>query len=180
MYPGSFNPPTVAHLAIAEAAAQQAGLSRVYLVISQVPLGKEGLSRPTPHERIEVLRAVSSSRSWLEARGSDHQLLVDIAEGADAVILGGDKWAQLIDPAWYEGSTAARDDALDRLPLMLVAPRPSSPLPPGEPGRVQVLDVDPRHRPVSSSAVRAGRGAWMLPEARASGLWRKAEPDEDA
>ena len=29
MYPGSFNPPTVAHLAIAEAAVQAHGLARV-------------------------------------------------------------------------------------------------------------------------------------------------------
>ncbi|MDQ2727128.1 MAG: hypothetical protein M3Y91_04490 [Actinomycetota bacterium] len=171
VYPGSFNPPTVAHLAIAEAAAGQAGLARVELVISRVALGKEHGGGPTPKERLEVLRAVAATRPWLGVRTTADQLLADIAGDAHAVILGADKWAQIADPIWYGGSTAARDDALERLPLILVAPRPPFPLPPDRAGRVQTLDVDPGHRSVSSSAVRAGQRAWMLDEAQASGLW---------
>jgi hypothetical protein len=180
VYPGTFNPPTVAHLAIAEAALTQAGLSRIDLVISQVALGKEHVDRPTPDERFEVLRTIASTRSWLGARTTPDQLISDIAAGADAVILGSDKWAQIVDPAWYEGSTAARDEALERLPLVLVAPRPPFPIPSNKPGRVQILDVDPDHQRVSSSAVRAGQRAWMLPEARASALWPAERADGDA
>ncbi|MGI8752747.1 MAG: hypothetical protein ACR2MN_10630 [Acidimicrobiales bacterium] len=179
VYPGTFNPPTVAHLAIAEAAAEQAGLGRVELIISLVSLGKEHLDRPTPSERLEVLRAVAATRPWLGVRTTADQLLADIAGGADAVILGADKWAQIVDPRWYEGSTAARDDALERLPLILVAPRPPFPLPPNRPGRVQTLRVDPGHRSVSSSAARAGRRAWMLGEAHASGLWPSGNGGRD-
>jgi hypothetical protein len=171
VYPGTFNPPTVAHLAIAEAALTQARLSRVDLVISQVALGKEHVDRPTPDERLEVLRTIASTRPWLGARTTPDQLISDIAGDADAVILGSDKWAQMVDPAWYEGSIPARDEALERLPLVLVAARPPFPLPSNQPGRVQTLDVGPDHHQVSSSAVRAGQRAWMLPEARASGLW---------
>ena len=179
MYPGSFNPPTVAHLAIARAAAEQAGLQRVDLIISRVALGKEDLERPSPTERLEVLRAVAATRPWLGARTTTHQLLADIAAGADAVILGADKWAQIVDPVWYEGSRAARDAALERLPLILVAPRPPFSLPSDQPGQVQTLRVDPGHRPVSSSAVRAGRRTWMLGEAAASGLWPIGAPTGD-
>jgi len=32
-YPGSFNPPTIAHLAVADAARRQAGLDSVDLVL---------------------------------------------------------------------------------------------------------------------------------------------------
>lgn len=170
-YPGTFNPPTVAHLAIARAAAEQAGLARVELIISVVALGKEHVDRPTPDERIEVLRAVAATRPWLGVRTTRHQLLADIAAGADAVILGADKWAQIADTVWYGGSATARDAALERLPLILVAPRPPFPLPSNQPGRVQTLHIDPGHRSVSSSAVRDGQRGWMLDEAAASGLW---------
>ena len=46
VYPGSFNPPTTAHLAIADAARAQRGLSRIDLVISRVALAKEGVEHP--------------------------------------------------------------------------------------------------------------------------------------
>jgi hypothetical protein len=174
-YPGTFNPPTVAHLAIATAAWEQAGLERVDLIISAVALGKEDLARPTVAERLAVLAAVGAGRPWLAARATEAQLLVDVAAGYDALILGADKWAQIADPAWYGGSPTARDEALARLPPVLVAPRPPFPLP----SSARVLDLDETHHAVSSTAVRAGRRDWMLPEAadfaRRSGLWGPRE-----
>jgi nicotinic acid mononucleotide adenylyltransferase len=65
VYPGSFNPPTVAHLAIAEAAIRQTNLARVDLAISQVPLGKEPGTGPTFEDRVAVVRAVAAHRTWL-------------------------------------------------------------------------------------------------------------------
>ena len=38
--------------------------------------------------------------------------------------MGADKWAQVRDPAWYDGSIAARDAAVAGSPRVLVAPRP--------------------------------------------------------
>ncbi len=170
-YPGTFNPPTVAHLAIATAAWRQAGLERVDLVVSELPLGKEHLSRPSVADRLAVLAEVAHDRPWLGARSTAHQLLVDIAEGYDAVIIGADKWAQIVDPAWYGGSEDERDATLARLPPVLVAPRPPFPLP----RQHRALEVDVAHAAVSSTAVRAGRHDWMLPEARAydarTGAW---------
>ncbi|WP_419919708.1 hypothetical protein [Candidatus Poriferisocius sp.] len=46
VYPGSFNPPTIGHLAIARAAPAQQGLDRVDLAVSRVALGKELVARP--------------------------------------------------------------------------------------------------------------------------------------
>src|SRR6185436_14384082 len=55
-YPGTFNPPTVAHLAVALAARSQCGLDRVELVLSEVPLGKVGDPQLTPIEvRLSML-----------------------------------------------------------------------------------------------------------------------------
>lgn len=167
VYPGSFSPPTVAHLAVAEAARARAGLARLDLVVSRRALGKEGSRGPGPEQRLEVLLAVAASRPWLGVRLSDHRLVADLAAGYDVVVMGADKWAQVRDPAWYGGSVTERDAALARLPRVLVAPRDGHPrsaaaLAPAEP-----LDLDAAHGPVSSSAVRAGRLEWMLPEAAA-------------
>jgi hypothetical protein len=158
-YPGSFNPPTVAHLALADAARRHASLARVDLVVSRVALGKEEVDVPTLDDRIGVLHAVAASRPWLAVRVTEARLLVDIAAGYDVLVVGADKWAQVRDPSWYD-SVAARDGALARLPRVLVAARPGFDIEGGE-----LLDLDDDHGHVSSSAVRDGRYDLMLPEA---------------
>ena len=107
-YPGTFNPPTVAHLAIAEAARQQGGLDRLDLVVSAMPLGKDP-ARPPLERALAVLEAIAATRPWLGVRVTDQQLIADVAAGYDAVVVGADKWLQIVDPAWYGGSPAARD-----------------------------------------------------------------------
>jgi hypothetical protein len=168
-YPGSFNPPTVAHLAIAEAALG-AGLGRVVFVVSRAALGKPLAPGPRFADRITVLRSMASSRPWMDVEVTDAQLIADIAEGYDAVITGADKWAQVVDPAWYGGSVAARDAAVARLPRVLVVPRLALAF-----ENVEQLDVGSEHLAVSSTAVRAGRREWMAPEAEAfvaaTGAW---------
>lgn len=169
-YPGSFNPPTVAHLAVADAGRRHAGLDRVDLVLSRDALGKPAGIGPSVDERRAVLEAVAATRPWLGVAVTDARLIADIAAGYDAVLLGADKWAQVLDPAWYGGSTAARDDALAALPRVLVAPRAGD-----HPAGVELLDLPDHLGEVSASAVRGGRraaAAWILPEAEASGLWR--------
>lgn len=163
-YPGTFDPPTVAHLAIAEAALNQGGLGAVHLVVSRAPLGKSP-AVPSFEDRLAVLQEVATSRNWLEVRVTDRRLIADVASGYDAVIMGMDKWLQVLDPAWYGGSEERRDAALEALPEVLLAGRDGAghtgPVPPG----VSLLDVHPAHGPVSSTLVRAGRTEWMLDEA---------------
>jgi nicotinic acid mononucleotide adenylyltransferase len=176
-FPGSYNPPTVAHLAMAAAAVRQCGVARVDLVLSRVALGKESVAGPTVDERAAVLRAVAATRPWLGVVVTDARLLVDIAilpaqgadraRGYDWLVLGADKWEQVLDVAFYDGSALARDAAVARLPRLAVAPRLSHALPAHD--DVVVLDVD--HHDVSSSAARAGARDLMLPEAASSGLW---------
>ncbi|MGN6695540.1 MAG: hypothetical protein ACTHN0_15285 [Aquihabitans sp.] len=161
-YPGSFNPPTVAHLAVAEAAVAAAGLDRLDLVVSRVALGKEDLPESTLAARVAVLEAVAASRPWLGVAVTDARLITDIARSYDAVVMGADKWRQVNDPAWY-ADPAERDAAVASLPLVLVAPRGND-----RPDGVQLLDLDEAHRHVNASAVRAGAdhaSGWALPEA---------------
>jgi nicotinate-nucleotide adenylyltransferase len=187
-YPGSFDPPTVAHLAVAEAAFEQLDVDRVDLVISIDPLGKDGSRQVGITDRLAVLAAVAAARPWLGVATTERRLIADIAEGYAAVVMGADKWAQVLDPDWYEGSTAARDRALAALPAIGIAPRPTDDGPGAAPVllpaglRVVELDVHPSHRAVSATSVRSGRHEWMAPEAAAfaerTGAW--TDPDRYA
>jgi nicotinic acid mononucleotide adenylyltransferase len=99
-FPGSYNPPTVAHLAMAEATVRQCAVDRVDLVLSRSTLGKETVVRPTIEQRANVLRVVAADRPWLGVVVTDAQLLADIGEGYDVLVLGADKWAQVLDPSF--------------------------------------------------------------------------------
>ena len=182
-YPGSFNPPTTAHLAVAEAAITAAGLVRIDLVVSRLALGKEDVEVPSLDDRLAVLERVAASRPWLGVVLTDARLIADIAAGYDDVVMGADKWRQVTDPAWYGDDPAsaaaitARDAAVARLPRALVVPRAGD-----RPEGVELLDIGDEHHLVSATEVRSGAAAaraWMLPEAadldRATGAW--TDPD---
>ena len=119
------------------------------LVLSVAALGKSSTDGPTVDHRRSVLQAVARSRPWLGVVVTDARLIADIATGYDAVVLGADKWAQVLDPAWYGGSLSARDDALARLPRVLVAPRSGD-----HPAGVELLDVSTALHTVSASGPR--------------------------
>ncbi|MBA3303035.1 MAG: hypothetical protein H0U26_04100 [Acidimicrobiia bacterium] len=143
-------------MAVAEAAHDQLGLARLDLVVSEVALGKEHLDPARLEARLDAVRALAGpGRPWLHITSTHHRLLADVAEGYDVLVMGADKWVQVLDPAWYD-SPEARDAAVARLPRVVVAPRDGTPTP----TRVELLDVHPDHRPVSSTAVRAGRDEW--------------------
>jgi hypothetical protein len=167
-YPGTFNPPTVAHLAIAKAAFEQCGLDRVELIVSTSPLGKVGDPELAPiATRMQALEAVVRHHDWLAVSVTERQLLADIAEGYDVLVLGADKWAQVNDPGWY-ASPDARDLAVRQLPALAIAPRPPYALPQPDHGIV-LLDIDPAHHDVSATAVRQGERRWLADELRQSG-----------
>jgi hypothetical protein len=170
-YPGSFNPPTVAHLAIARAARDACAVVRVDLVVSRVALDKEHVARPSLDERVDVLRSVAADAGpWLGVVVTEHQLLVDIARSYDVLVLGADKWAQVVDPRYYGGSVEARDAAVAALPAVAVVPRPGHDHV-AVPAGATVLELPADVARASSTAARAGRHDLMVPQARASGLW---------
>lgn len=173
VYPGSFDPPTIAHVHLAERAIEQCGLDRLDLVISVVTLGKTDDRLSPLADRLAALHRLADTDPALGVRTTEHSLLADIAAGYDLVVMGADKWAQLLDPSWY-GSVAERDAALARLPQIALAPRPPWPMPGDDPDAavpealdVVILDVDRAHGAVSATEVRNGRDEWRaLPPAR--------------
>lgn len=160
VFPGSFDPLTVAHLAIADAVVEQLEATRVDLVVSVEPLAKAATDQSPAHERIEAIRRLASVRPWLDATVTTDRLLADIAEGYDLLVIGADKWHQLIDARFYGGSIRRRDAALERLPQIALAPRTGIQIPDDRPDDLVILEVDPRLHPVSSTAVRQGRTEW--------------------
>ena len=161
VYPGSFDPLTVAHLAIAQAARDAAQLDRVDLTLSRVALGKEDRAHSSVDARAAAIGRAARTRPWLGVAITGAQLIAEIATGYDAVVMGADKWAQVRDPAWYGGDAATRDRALAALPRVLVAPRPGFDVVGAE-----VLDIDPEHAHVSSTRARAGEHHLVVPDAR--------------
>lgn len=170
VYPGSFNPPTRAHLEIALTARVAHGLERVDLAVSVVALGKETVHVPSIADRLEVIRASVAEIDGLGLVVTEAQLIGDIADGYDVVIMGADKWAQVNDPKWYDDDPAARDAVVARLPRLALAPRPPHEIP-----DEHRLPVPEDLLEVSSSAARAGRTEWMTDAAlafdRRTGAW---------
>jgi nicotinic acid mononucleotide adenylyltransferase/predicted RNA-binding protein with PIN domain len=161
VYPGSFDPLTVAHLAIAEKAVHDAPLDHLDLALSRSALGKEAGAHLPLADRVAAIERAARARPWLGVTVTDDRLISDIARGYDAVVMGADKWAQVRDPAWYGGDVSARDAAVAALPRVLVVPRPGFSVEDAE-----TLDLDDELTHVSSTRARAGEHHLVAPEAR--------------
>jgi nicotinic acid mononucleotide adenylyltransferase len=168
---GSFDPMTLAHVALAGALRAE-GAAPVLLVYASRTMPKDsGVEPPllTPERRLASLVAWCGHRTGFLAAVCSHGLYADQVEatadafpGADLVVgLGSDKVLQLLDPAWYED----REAALDRL---FRRARVAYALRAGQEGdvdralaanlrwaeRVRPLDLPPELGTVSSAEVR--------------------------
>jgi nicotinic acid mononucleotide adenylyltransferase len=170
VYPGSFNPPTVAHEAIALGAIAAHRLDRLDLVVSRVALAKEQVDRPRFEDRLAVLEEWVASHPRLAVVVTDAQLLVDIGRGYDVLVVGADKWHQIQDPSFYDGSVRRRDAAMAALPALAVVPRGADEVPAD-----LVLAVDAPIDRISSTAARRGARDQMVAAARSfdmeTGAW---------
>jgi nicotinic acid mononucleotide adenylyltransferase len=118
---GSFDPPTIAHVALALGWRTGSG-GDVVLVYAERTLPKGSDAEPPlldDERRLKALGRVAAAHEGLVAARASHGLLVDQAEAAHdrwpapplTILVGSDKARQLFDAAWYED----RDTALDRL-----------------------------------------------------------------
>ncbi|HEV8420118.1 MAG TPA: adenylyltransferase/cytidyltransferase family protein [Actinomycetota bacterium] len=108
---GSFDPLTIGHVALAEAALNHANL--MLLVYSVRTQPKEpGVPGPllSEEERLAVLEAFCEARPGIEPALCSHGLLAEQVEAAAArfsapdiaLVMGSDKVRQLLDPRWYQ------------------------------------------------------------------------------
>jgi nicotinic acid mononucleotide adenylyltransferase len=127
VFPGSFNPPTSAHLLLAERARRE-GFGCVLFVLARNTVGKEP-SGMIPEDRLLTLRFIAQ-RAGMGVAVCSSGMYVDMADAAAmlfpgtqaAFIIGSDKVSQIFDPKYYTD----RDDALDALfarTRLIVAPR---------------------------------------------------------
>lgn len=170
IYPGSFNPPTVAHLAISQAVLDQREIDTIIWSVSRVALGKETLETPKFEHRIAILEEVADEYGWLQIQVTEAQLLAEIAVGYDLLIMGADKWHQIQDPIFYDGDSGSRDLAIAKLPALAIVPREPFTAP-----SAQELELPEDMNLVSSSKARGGSTSLMLPPAlnfdKQTGAW---------
>ena len=160
VFPGSFNPPTTAHLAISEAVLEQHRLDVLVWSVSRVALAKEDVQHPRLADRIAVLEEVAAPIDWLEIDVTGAQLLSDIAAGFDVIVMGADKWQQIHDPVFYANDPRRRDASIAALPTVAIAARPPHDCP-----AELVLDLPDWVGTVSSTQARTTDPALMTPEA---------------
>jgi len=168
VFPGSFNPLTVAHLEVARQAREQHSLDEVHLVVSKVALDKPTPPGPSFDDRIALIEADAEAFDWLSVVTTELQLIADIAVGYDVVIMGADKWRQVNDEQYYQ-SSSDRDAAIARLPTVVVATRSGDDAPDG-----LRLETGIEFHGVSSTEAREGKPGLMAPHAAEN--WRQ-EPD---
>ncbi len=142
LLPGAFNPPTIAHLALAEAALQASESNALYFVVSTATINKEHMERAALLDRLLLLELLAQRLGFLGVLVTNRGLYVEQAEaayslfgtnlGARAVrgsrelrfVIGFDKIVQIFDPRYYTDREAALQ-RLFTLAHLLVAPRAS-------------------------------------------------------
>ena len=177
VFPGSFNPPTLAHLALLKQAWQFArihGPMHIYAALSTHVTDKERVQRPLLLERIYLLETVL--RNHMRHTGImlfNRGLYVEQAEAVHSAfpqvsklyfLIGYDKIVQIFEPHYYKDRDAALDELFE-LADFLVAPR-------GEAGpeevrmlldrpenrqyveHVHTLPLSAKYREISSTRIR--------------------------
>jgi len=167
----SFNPPTLAHLRMAELAHVDLGYPEVVLELAIANVDKAVTDAPL-HERLMMMRAVAESRPWLSVAVATHGRFLDKMTAlreyfptADVCfIVGYDTLVRVFDPKYYTRRDAelralfdqtsfacanregSGDDALgDLLALPANAPYAEG---------VRPMALDAYHAGLSSTAVR--------------------------
>jgi nicotinamide-nucleotide adenylyltransferase len=177
VFPGSFNPPTLAHLALLKQAWQFArvhGFMHIYAALSTHITDKERVQRPLLLERINLLESVL--RNHVRHTGImlfNRGLYVEQAEAIHRAfpqvsmlyfLIGFDKIVQIFDPHYYKD----RDQALHELFELadfLVAPRGEAgpevlsmllDRPENRPyaGHIHALPLSGAYRNISSTRIR--------------------------
>jgi nicotinamide-nucleotide adenylyltransferase len=182
LLPGSFNPVTDAHLALAEQARRSGRVEAVSYLLASRTVNKERLEGATLEDRLICLRGLVRDTPDAGVVLVNRGLYVDQAEIARAAfpsieelwfVVGHDKIEQIFDHRYYADYHAALD-RLFRLASFLVTPR-------GEAGpaelaallarpenrayadRVHALDLPSVYRDDSSSRERSRLGAGQAP-----------------
>jgi nicotinate-nucleotide adenylyltransferase len=140
---GSFNPLTLAHVAIAEAARARARLDAIVWAFAAVTVDKERVSRASVADRLAQMRSFMPNAPGSTLAVLNRGLYVEQANALCSrlhsaarvvIIVGYDKVVQIFDPRYYRDREAALRDLFAAADL-LVAPREGA----GEPDLAALL-----------------------------------------
>jgi nicotinic acid mononucleotide adenylyltransferase len=135
VFPGSFNPPTLAHLALLKQAWQYArvhGPMHIYAALSTHVTDKESVQRPLLLDRINLLETVLRKHVrhtgimlfnrglYLEQAEAVHSAFSQVSKVY--FLIGFDKIVQIFDPRYYKDRNVALTELFD-MTEFLVAPR---------------------------------------------------------
>jgi nicotinamide-nucleotide adenylyltransferase len=168
----SFNPPTLAHLRMAEIAHEDLGHPEVVLELAIANVDK-GITGAPLHERLMMMRAIAAPRPWMSAAIATHGRFLDkmtalrehFPSAEVCFVVGYDTLARVFDPKYYADravelralfdqtsfACANREGSGDgALAALLRAPANAM-----YAGGVRPMALDAYHAGLSSTAVRA-------------------------
>lgn len=189
--PSAFNPVTVAHLALADAAARAGRLDAVIFALPAALPHKtfHGATFEDRQAMLELcLERLPDRVPAVAETGLMHEIVEEVREAADAhaelcLICGRDAAERIV--GWDYGSGPSFGEQLERFELLVAAREGPFRPPEGVGERVCCFELEGDHHAVSSSALRAALaagGAWerltsppVVDLIRRRGLYRRRE-----
>jgi len=161
LIPAGFNPPTVAHVALAEAAAEALSLSQVALVLPE-KYPHKAFEATSLEQRVEMICALADSHPLLEPAASEGGLFIEIARefrelcgpAVDLYLLCGRDAAERI-VAWDYAAGSSIDEQLAEFALVVASRGGRYEAPERLRSHVHAVELPDGLDTVSSSAVRA-------------------------
>ncbi len=160
LLPAAFNPPTTAHLALAEAAQRRFALGQVVYVLSEAMPHKR-IERPGPAERLQWLSAIAEDRPDRAVSACSDGLVIDIVQafraelgaGCEIFVIAGRDAAERY-ATWDYGDGMPFAEQLRLYRLLVASRRGPYAVAPEHSGRISPFGIDARYEEASSSAVR--------------------------
>jgi nicotinic acid mononucleotide adenylyltransferase len=152
LFAGTFNPLTLAHIALVESAMESADINRMLWVLAVASIDKEKVARATLVDRLVQLEAYVTTVARHGVLVVNRGLYVEQVNLAHAqlsrddelvVLVGYDKIVQILDPRYYSDRTRALDELFQRS-RFLVAPRGTA-----TSAELEGLLAKPENRPYS-------------------------------
>ncbi len=160
LLPAAFNPPTVAHVAIADVAQQRFALDQVVFVLTQAMPHKR-IERPGPEKRLEWLTAIARKRPDRAVTACDVGLVIDIVRAFRRglgpaseifVLAGKDATERFV--RWDYGDGMPFAEQLRHFRLLAASRNGDYRVAAEHAGRILPFGIDARYDEASSSAVR--------------------------
>lgn len=153
LFAGTFNPLTLAHIALVESAMVSAGIDRMLWILAVASIDKETVARATLVDRLVQLEAYVATVQQYGVLVVNRGLYVEqvtLAHGQLSgddelvVLVGYDKIVQIMDPRYYKDRTRALDELFQQA-RFLIAPRGTA-----TGAQLEALLAKPENRPYRS------------------------------